>query len=345
MDMRDWAARAAHGSGLLAAVRRLRPLAATRWLTILTYHRVMELPGDYRLDPGVVDAFPATFERQMAAAREECTPISLGQLRDYLAGGKLPPNPLLVTFDDGYRDNLETALPILQRQGVPAVFFIATDYVEERRLFWWDRITHHLHATRKPRIRLDYPVRLEFELPAQRDQAVGLLLKVVKTHYGVDLAALLDGLAEACELAWDAETERRLADAHLMTWDQVRQLRAAGMEVQSHTASHRPLHNLGAADLAEELAGSRRVLQQRLGEDVDAIAYPGGYPLTELPAVAEAIRAAGYRLGFSSGTGAVPLRTTPDAIQLPRTFVEPQWSLPRFRSVLHSPPSLRSRSC
>lgn len=135
----------------LAARRIGRP----RWLTVLNYHRVgrFEEAGD--VDEGVLDATPESLDRQLGRLRRHCTPVALGDLLAHLDGAELPPNPALVTFDDGYRDNLEQAVPILKRHGIRAAFFIATSYVSERRIFWWDRISWTLKHARRRQFLLD----------------------------------------------------------------------------------------------------------------------------------------------------------------------------------------------
>src|SRR5690606_15431462 len=144
-------------TGLTALLMRTRRRAPALFLPILTYHRVRDDAEAHPFDEGVIDATTAEFDRQMALLRAEMNPIGAAELLAWARGEPLPPNPVCVTFDDGYRDNLEIALPILQRHGVPAIFFIATSYLEERRLFWWDRVAYLVKASRKDEIVLDYP--------------------------------------------------------------------------------------------------------------------------------------------------------------------------------------------
>lgn len=334
----------ADSCGAFGALRTLRPRLPLRWLTILTYHRVIETPDEFPFDRGVVDASPAQFDEQMGMLRRDCTPIGLPELRAFLDGAELPPNAAMVTFDDGYRDNIEVAFPILERWRVPAVFFVATDYITRRRLFWWDRITYLLLNTAQRHLRLDYPQRLEFDLPAERNRALQLLLRMVKSQYRLDLTALLEELTRACDLSWDDRLEARLANQQLMSWEDLKTLTQRGMEVQSHTVTHRPLQNLARSDLEDELTRSRVELEERLGTRVDSIASPGGYPLDRIPPLLEAMRTAGYVMGFSNATGATPLeRSRP--LQFARVAAAPEWSLSAFRAALHTPPGAGRRHC
>src|SRR5216110_1527820 len=118
---------------------RARALLPRKMLTVLTFHRVAppDAPG---FDPDVSDTTPEVFDRQVGMVKRYFTLVDTAALDAHRIGAPLPPNPALITFDDGYRDNHDQALPILLRHGARAVFFVATRYVDERRLYWWERI-------------------------------------------------------------------------------------------------------------------------------------------------------------------------------------------------------------
>jgi peptidoglycan/xylan/chitin deacetylase (PgdA/CDA1 family) len=286
---------------LLALRRRGRP----KWLTVVNYHRVSEVAAAADVDEGVLDATPGSFDRQLRVLKDNYSPITLGDLLAHLGGAELPPNPALVTFDDGYRDNHDHALPILLRHGIRATFFIATDYVDERRLYWWDRISWIVKHAERQQFVLEYPQRVEIDL---RSAGVERRLhRIPKSSLGLDLERFLRELADASSAPWDARREARLVDRLVMTWDHVRALRRAGMDVGSHTRSHRVLHALAPSELEGELAGSRACLEAVLGEPVRAIAYPVGRSIAKDPVIVRAFQSAGYGLGFSYGTGLQPL--------------------------------------
>ena len=336
--MRERIARVFGRSGLASTL-----LTARRWLgspliTILTYHRAADARAETDYDSGVIDVSPASLDRHLAVIREACTPIGLEDLFAFVGGAKLPPNPVLVTFDDGYLDNHDVVLPILQRHRVRATFFIATSYIEERRLFWWDRINLLVKRSTRPAMTLAYPEHLTFPLAtaADRKAAIRALLRVVKDTYALDLERFLAEVADASGVALDRDEERRRVDALMMTWDHVRALRRAGMDVASHTRTHRVVQTLEPAALADELAGSRRVLEGVLGEPVRAISYPVGKPIRETPHVRDAVRAAGYELGFSNSSG-VNDRWTFDPFDAKRLSVDGVDGDAHLRGLLAAP--------
>lgn len=280
--------------------------SSSPWLTVLTYHRVAEPDAAGDLDEGVVDVTPEQLDRQLGYLRRWLDVVSLQDVLAWKRGSRgLPPNPVLVTFDDGYRDNHDVALPILRRHGVSATFFVAVDYVRERRLYWWDRVALIVKRSRRDILRIEYPETLELPLhgASSRAGAVRRVQRIVKDRRGLDLPRFLEELERAAGLSLDREEERRLAEETVMTWDHVLALRDAGMDVQSHTRSHRVLQTLDDEDLTRELRGSREELESVLGRPVRAVSYPVGKPLGDDERIKRAVRECGYELGFSNGTG------------------------------------------
>lgn len=300
IGMRERVAGWLHQAGALGAMMRLRRFAPVPTLSIVTYHHVADPDPNYGYDPDVADATPEQFRRQMELLARYCTPIGMDELIRALDGAPLPTNPVMVTFDDGYRSCHEVALPILRAVGMRATFFIATSYVSERRLYWWERIALLVGRARPAPAVLDYPAHLAVD---PRDTDVrARLLGIVKDTPGLDIERFLDGVARAFGIEWSLEIEAEYADGLIMSWDHVRALARAGMDVESHGRRHRVLQTLDAAQLADELAGSRAELEAQLGRAVRAIAYPVGRRVAR-GRIREAIAAAGYRVGLSNHSG------------------------------------------
>lgn len=325
-------------SGLVTLNLRVRRRLAPTRLTVINYHRVDDVEGSEDVDEGCHDATVASFERQVEILSREFNLITLAQLSAHLQdtqrqGTRLPPNPALITFDDGYLDNFEKALPVLERYQAPASFFIATDYLTQRRVFWWDRISYLVKRCRQPRIVIEYPRKLELDMRRDRAASTETLLDLVKQTHALDLERFLAELTQASGVEWDATLEKRLADRLLMSWDQVRELKRRGMDVGSHTRTHRVLGTLRSSELESELCGSRDDLERELGVPVSAIAYPVGPPIAHVPELRRAVQAAGYQVGFSYGTGFQSLRRI-DPFDVRRMAVERPWSDERFRAAV-----------
>lgn len=280
---------------------RVRGLVPIPTVSIITYHHVSDHDPSYPYDPEVADATPAQFRWQMETLARYCTPIGIDELLRAIEGAPLPRNPVMVTFDDGYQTCHDVALPILRAVGIRATFFIATSYITERRLYWWERVSLLVGQGKQPGT-VDYPVPLELEPRTATTRRV--INDTIKDVPNLDLDRFLDGVAVALGVEWNREIEAEYANGLMMTWDQIRALARAGMDVESHSRTHRVLQTLDAAGLHSELTGSREDLEAQLGRPVRAIAYPVGRRLGRgAQPVRDAVRAAGYQIGLSNASG------------------------------------------
>jgi len=327
-------------TGALELIMRARS-RLPQTLSVLTYHSIADAakPG---FDDGVVDATPSQFEAQLRFVSERFSVIRIQQLIDFLeTGAPLPQNALLITFDDGYSTCFSQALPALQRHNMTATFFIATDFVDRRRVYWWDRINYILHHSDRDRVQLSYPEPVDIEVAA--DGSVRTLTNLVKHTRGLDVERFLDELTAAAGVTWTEQFERALANETIMTWDQVRGLRDAGMDVQSHTHGHRVLQTLHGDQLAHELAGSREILERELDQPVRAVAYPVGRDIAHIPEIRNAIRDAGYAIGFSNATGVNYRMNRIDPFSVRRLAVDRHASHEMFCGSLVVPPLAYTR--
>jgi peptidoglycan/xylan/chitin deacetylase (PgdA/CDA1 family) len=323
--------------GISSALLGLRRLTRTPWITVLTYHRVGPGPSVSRIDANVVTVSAEVFDRQLDLIKRHFDVVTVEDIVLALDGGTpLPRSPLLVTFDDGYRDNHDVALPLLRKHGLKATFFIATRFVDERRLFWWDRINYLLKASTKERVELLYPYRTMLQLGDRRAKAITSALRIVKEHEGLDLERFLEELAAAAGVRFDRAIETALADEHILGWRDVRALHRAGMSVQSHTHTHRVIQTLSPEELDAELATSRRLLESALDARVAAIAYPVGRKPVCARTIRDAVRRAGYALAFSNRSGINPLSQF-DVLDANRLTIDTSISEREFEAIMAVP--------
>jgi peptidoglycan/xylan/chitin deacetylase (PgdA/CDA1 family) len=229
-------------------------------------------------------------------------------------------------------------LPILRRHGAKAVFFVATKYVDERRLYWWERINRAVSAA-KGDLSMRYPEERRFPMSTHQERRAStqVLLGIVKKHSGLDLDRFLEELEAAAGARLDRDEERSLADSLLMSWDQVRALKAAGMDVQSHSHAHRVLQTISDDEVTADLRTSRSILEAQLDGPVYALAYPAGKAIDSHPGLRRAVRRAGIRLGLTTKPGSIRLERSLDWLGIPRVTVERGMTEPFFRSCLAFP--------
>ena len=319
-------ASAADRTGLLAGILSARRAGfGPSGLLVVLYHRVAALTSLGELDTDLVDATPEEFDAQMGHLRQHFQPVSIEEVLEAQRSRRdLPPASVLVTFDDGYLDNHDNALPILARHGIRGLFFISTGHLTERRLVWWERLSLTVRRSARVSAHIDYPAPEDFDCaaPQGKSRVIRRLNRIVKDHYGLDLARFEREISTAFDVPWAAAEERALANESLMTWDHVRALRAAGMGIGSHTREHRVLQTLAPAQLAEELSASRATLEHELGEPVTTIAYPVGKQISTIRPVRQAVAAAGYELGFTTTPGLNRFSVGADPLDLKRLPID-----------------------
>lgn len=292
----------------LLARRRLKGRAV-----VLMYHRVLpaELARESFSHAGLV-VTPATFARQMAFLKREFRLLSLAEFQQYMESGpSFPDRSCLVTFDDGWVDNHEYALPILRKHGIPAVVFVATDYIDAGRPFWQEYLGHLLYQAACRGLGESALRACDVRLPSPEDDA-GLRRAVAATidRFRSDSYENIDALIEKLVQALSSAAPDRIAPPpdRFMTWPQLRALSGGGVTVASHSGSHRLLTRLDQATVKSELARSREALAAGLGRDACALAYPGGSYDTR---VRQSAIEARYRLGFTTNPGMVSATSDP----------------------------------
>lgn len=223
-----------------------------RALRVLMYHKVNDRPEN------PISVPIGLFDEQMTVLAElGYEVVSLDAVLDHVAGIRpLPPGAVLITFDDGYRDVLENALPVLRRHGYPAVIFVPIGYLDDAR-----PLPHEEH-----------------------------------------LAA--EGLVNPT-----------------LNWDELPELEAGGIRVESHGISHRPLADLDVDEAAREITLSKLRLEERLGRPVRAFAYVKGSEAHYRPVHLSLLKQAGYEIAFTSVSGGN--RAQMDPLRLHRYNIEP----------------------
>lgn len=291
----------------------LSPAGARARLTVLIFHRVLPEPDP--LFPDEVDS--ARFDELLGWVKSWFNVLPLDTAVRQLHDGSLPARAAALSFDDGYADNHDVALPLLKKHGLPCSFFIATGFLNGGRM-WNDTLIESVRRCRLPMLDLrglvdgrgvDLGQHVLGDVAGCR-AALGPLIERVKYLPPEPRVACVDAIAARAEVS--------PPDDLMMSSDQVRALRASGMQIGAHTVSHPILAKLDPARAADEIARSRDVLQALLGEPVDLFAYPNGRPGTDyLPDVHPGIV---RELGFSAAVSTrwAAARRSDDVFQIPR---------------------------
>jgi peptidoglycan/xylan/chitin deacetylase (PgdA/CDA1 family) len=298
-------------------------------LTVLAYHRVTESgtdgPGGLRAN---VSATPQAFDEQLAWCAAHFDPIGIGDLIAWLRGAaSLPPRPLLITFDDGYRDNLDQAWPALRRHGMPALLFVATDCIDGVRPFDWDVIAWCLQESELTEAELPELGVRRWGGRESRERVAGEWLAVLKSLPDASRKEIVSAAPSLLDLTLKPAD---LAPLYLSA-DELRRLAEEGFDIGAHTRSHPILTRSTPEEAADEIAGSRRILEGLLGGPVLSFAYPNGLAGDFDPAVVGLVADAGFEAAFTllpGPTTARAARRSPLTIR--RIMVDRRDSLSRF---------------
>jgi len=306
-NKRDFAAKTLGHLGMLQVLER----AAAAWkpaLTVLTYHRIAEPRANPFYDP-VISATPESFRAQIDWLRNRTRILTLRELINQAKNGSIGREPaVLVTFDDGYRDNFDVAVPILIECNVPATFFIPTAFFETPHLPWWDEVAYVIKRTQVCRITLERSLKeraspLEIDLETMpRNTAIMTVIRAFLDETVEDERRFLNQLADRAEVTVDSEA---LGRSLFMSWDQVRRLSESGAEftIGSHSHSHPNLARLDDDSQRRELTESKQILETHAGCEIKALAYPYGWPGTYTKGTKMLADDAGYHLAFTSHEG------------------------------------------
>jgi peptidoglycan/xylan/chitin deacetylase (PgdA/CDA1 family) len=315
---------------------------------ILMYHRVAE----DELDPWQLCVSPNNFAAQMDLLRRTRRPMRLADLTRELEQGRCPRQAVVVTFDDGYRDNLLAALPVLEAFDVPATVFCTAGVVGSEQAFWWDQLAGLLLGPQPlpPTLALDVGGHLrhiELQAAARYDAADRAADRRRRDDEAPASARLVFYREVWGWLRPQAEADRTVTLGQIARWsgtagadvprplsrDQTQALAASPLiEIGAHSVTHAALSTLTPSAQRMEIGHSKAQLEALVGRPVASFAYPFGDQGSDTAAL---IREAGFRASCTTEAAAVRARTDP--FQLPRLAVG-DWDADTLARAMRSVP-------
>ena len=298
-------ARTLDATGVGRLLRRIGPWPG---VLVLNYHRVAG-PDTLLFDPDAVNATAHGFDAHLATLVRETEVIDPTSLRGAL--GRRRGRRVMLTFDDGYRDNHDVVLPLLRRHGVTATFFLATGFLDRPRLPWWDEIAWMMRS---------HPAA------AAREE-----IRRCGSTFGAE--SYLDRLAESLGSGRAGPAH---ADGLWMTWEMVRALRDAGMTIGGHTVDHPWLARLTPAAQEAQVGQCAARLETELGLPMRTFSYPFGLPGSFDQVTRAALEHAAVELAFNF-SGGIATRRGFDRLDVPRASVRLSTTPRRLRAALTLP--------
>ena len=241
----------------------------------------------------------------------------------------------MITFDDGYVDNYELAYPVLRTNDATGVFFVATGFIDEPQLAWWDEIAWMIRSSKRDTLRLaenwlDEPLKLD---RSDRRQVINQLLRACYRLDGCRTKQFLDGIAEE---TGSGRAPKEAANEQWMTWDMIREMSAGGMDFGAHTVTHPILANLTAEEQGMEVCESRLRIEKQLDRPITSLSYPVGKRESFNDETRAALSKHGFDWAFSY-YGGHSSGADIDRFDIPRVAIESDVSMADFRSCCALP--------
>jgi peptidoglycan/xylan/chitin deacetylase (PgdA/CDA1 family) len=264
------------GRGLAKNIGRIQKRLSPEAPAILVYHRVFDCEHDI----WGLNTPPAQLAEQIEALQSVRRVLPLTDLLEFVHSGRRADRPLAaVTFDDGYHDVFNTALPILERLDCPATVFVVSGLIDAKREFWWDELAFILTQTETLPERLALTIgdrRHYWSLPKGDTTARGEVCNQIRRRLLPLAPQMIEMQLEALR-SW-AGTERAARSSHrVMSSDELARLSGGPVTVGAHTVNHPSLPALDRAAQHFEIAEGRRALERIVGHPVLNFAYPYGH--------------------------------------------------------------------
>ena len=265
-------------------------------IQILIYHRVNDDKDPF---------FPATpievFKKQMYYLVSNFNICALEEAVERLKRKDVPDNTLVITFDDGYRDNYLNAFPVLKTLSIPATIFLSTEAIGTGKRLWHDRVFSAFRETQLPfleglnSIPGKHMLRtLEEKLSTQRK-----VLDFLRTLNDSDLYYWIDYLVKKL-----AVEDRKEAPDFMLTWADICLMHQSGIYFGSHTVTHPVLSRVSLDKLQDEIFESKKTLETKLRIPIKTFAYPFGRKTDFDDSSKNALKEAGYICGVTTIFGA-----------------------------------------
>lgn len=273
-------------------------------MIVFNYHRIRPVSDNFStdFDDGVYNLDADQFERQIRWLKNNTHVMSEEELLScYRDGSFFCPDRsrpcVLITFDDGYKDNYTIAYPILKNYKVPAILFVATQMVNNRTVPWWDVISYLIKRCAKPFI--NYEGR-QFSMKNQKKEAIAFFQHRMKQEKHENTRYLLSEISDLCKVA---PPPFELQDKEILSWEEIREMARNNIAIGSHTHTHRVLTTISDHAQKEEMILSRILIEDYIRKPLISIAYPVGEPhniTMETPGIAATNK---YLLGFTTNSG------------------------------------------
>ena len=293
MEIKGLAAAAACHSRFLDGYSFLRRKVTEPQVAILIYHRVCPEEDDWftpRLSP-------QTFEKEIEYFCRTYEFLPLEKLAQRVHQRKpLPEKAIVITLDDGNRDNYAYAYPILKKYHVPATIFLATGYIGTGRPFWWSKVDHAIRNTPLTELELKSLGTYSLRTAEDRRRAAFMIIDKLNEITEGQKNSLIEKLVSISGVNIPAD----LAKDRILSWSEVREMKDGGISFGAHSVTHPILTHVPLEQAKWEIIQSKKDIEEKVGQGVTAFAYPNGIFSAELSRI---VRESGFTCAVTVNPG------------------------------------------
>ncbi|MCK5146684.1 polysaccharide deacetylase family protein [bacterium] len=246
-------------------------------IPVLMYHGIAEHHNSDDLSEFLhMNVLQDEFARQMEYLHKNYTVISLSEAVQLIEkNAKLPRRLVVITFDDGYRNNYKLAWPICRELDLPFTIYVATDFVEKQSLLWGDRLALALQFTEKQSITFlekCYSLRSHSE----RSNTLWQILACMKGLHADQVEGMISDIELELRASPDSEALERY---RACSWQDLKEMSDSDLvEIGAHTMGHKIIARLSDRDIRKELIGSKKIIETMTGARCGHFCYPNGKP-------------------------------------------------------------------
>lgn len=314
-------------SGLLALFAFFKRMFFSHGdLAILMYHRVLDHADEEERysQPGMIVS-QQVFDKQISFLAKDYNLLSLENLMELLQKKKpIPKSAVVITFDDGWRDNFLYAYPILKKHKIPATIFLATDFIGSDKIFWFlqvkllltegnlypEKLTHILEKVKEEnKASLSAQALRLLDIDSIKGDPDKFIERMKQLDFEI-IQKIIDGMMVESGLSSDKWTKKRW----VLSWDEIIEMSRDNVDFGSHGCSHQILTTLSLDEVERELVQSKKIIEERIGKRVLLFSYPNG---DYNPKIKKLVQEAGYGCAITT-SGYEKSKIEPDLFALRR---------------------------
>ena len=241
------------------------------YVIILVYHRIGTFNDDWAVQPTELK----DFEIQMKYLKETYNIISLEEMANLINTKKsIPKKAVVITFDDGYKDNYTNAFPILKKYRIPSTIFLTTGHIDTNIPFWWDILGYVLYNSKQKKLNAgdlgDISIYPKNNLTKSFYDFIEKLKKMPENKKHI----IIDKIIENS----DVEIPENFGRDLITSWDEVKEMNENGIEFGAHTVNHPILTRISLQQVKNEIMQSKKDIEKRINKPITTFCYPNGLP-------------------------------------------------------------------